>query len=101
MTNTTTQGGVTESRARRYRSPAEIRTDMQFILEGIRSAESRLNVRELLVDAMCEASDTRALLEQVEQIVSHSHEAMHRIRDLEGDLMALQSELEAAREVMV
>lgn len=95
-----TQLGTDEgSRTCLYRSPSEIREDMHRILDGIRRTEERLNVRDMVVSAVCETENPRTLIPILEEIVAQSHEALKRIQDLEGDLLALQSELESVRGV--
>lgn len=78
-----------------YRSPSEIRRDMERILDLIRESERMLNVRDLIAGAITDscASDPAAWIPVLEDIVETAGDTMRRIERLEESLDELTEEL--------
>ena len=76
-----------------YRSAGEVRADIRRIKSAIGEARERLNVRELLVDAIYSAGSVRALLPMLEDILERSSEALEEMDLLKEELVLLREEL--------
>ena len=76
-----------------YRTAGEVRCDIRRIKSEIAEARSRLNIRELLVDAIYSAGSVRALLPMLEDILAKSAEALSELDRLQAQLLSLREEL--------
>ena len=88
--------------ARIYRRPAEIRSDIAEIKARIAETDNMINVRSLLLDALCEFSvdEPDRWLPEIEEIVEEARETLDSLASLEKTLSELEDELRRARWVM-
>ena len=89
-------------RARIYRRPAEIRSDIAKIKDKIAETDNMINVRSLLLDALCEFSEDEPdrWLPEIEEIVEEARETLTQLSSLERVLADLENELRQTRWVM-
>lgn len=89
-------------RARIYRRPAEIRSDIAKIKDKIAETDNMINVRSLLLDALCEFSEDEPdrWLPEIEEIVEEARETLKSLAALEKTLAELEDELRHTRWVM-
>lgn len=89
-------------RERIYRSPAEIRSDIAEIKAMIAETDNMINVRSLLLDALCEFSEDEPdrWLPEIEEIVEEARETLKSLSALEKTLADLEDELRRTRWVM-
>lgn len=80
---------------RLYRSPTEIRRDIDGISEKIEEANLRLNLRALVIDIVSNDSDVGAesLIPELEAAIVEAREALTELKNLQNELSALQEEL--------
>ena len=88
--------------ARIYRRPAEIRRDIAEIKAQIAETDTMINVRSLLLDALCEFSEDEPdrWLPEIEEIVEEARETLNSLASLEKTLYDLEEELRRTRWVM-
>ena len=89
-------------RARIYRRPSEIRSDIAEIKARIAETDNMINVRSLLLDALCEFSEDEPdrWLPEIEEIVEEARETLKSLSALERTLAELEDELRQTRWVM-
>ena len=88
--------------ARIYRRPADIRSDIAEIKARIAETDNMINVRSLLLDALCEFSEDEPdrWLPEIEEIVEEARETLKSLSALERTLAELEDELRQTRWVM-
>ena len=89
-------------RARIYRRPSDIRSDIAEIKARIAETDNMINVRSLLLDALCEFSEDEPdrWLPEIEEIVEEARETLKSLSALEKTLAELEDELRRTRWVM-
>lgn len=81
-----------------YRTPGEIRTDIRRIAEQIRETDRKLNIRDMVVEALCATGgEPKKLIASLEEMVEESRAALDRLGGLEEKLDELRTELEESR----
>ena len=81
--------------ARIYRTPAEIKTDIQKISFKIKETSSMLNIRELLINIlMSERADSPdKLIPELEEAIAEARWALDSLNKLKEELDSLEDEL--------
>lgn len=87
---------------RLYRSPAEIRCDMQKITDRISEIQESLSVRNILMELVSEwcEYDPRRWVSELSAVVEDAEEALSELRRLKEVLEDLKCELEQTKEAM-
>lgn len=81
-----------------YRTPSEVRADIRRIADAIRETDSRLNIRDMVVETLCTVGgEPRRLIPSLEALVAESREALDSLGILEEKLDELRAELEESR----
>lgn len=81
-----------------YRTPSEVRADIRRIAEAIREADSRLNIRDMVVETLCTVGgEPRRLIPSLEALLAEASEALETLGELEEKLDELREELEESR----
>ena len=82
-----------------YRSPADIRRDIQYISVRIKETNEKLNVRGILVDIlMSERADfPEKLVLDLEEALNEAREALMQLTELNAELSDLREELDEVR----
>ena len=85
-----------------YRTPVEIREDMDRIRGSIEETNERLNPRSLICNMLHESKygDPREIVLDLEEAVSCAREALIRLGELQGELASLEVELRETRWAM-
>lgn len=78
-----------------YRTPTEVRRDIDEISEKIKEANLRLNLRALVIDIISNDSTVGAepLIAELEAAIIEAREALAELRELQNELSALEEEL--------
>ena len=78
-----------------YRTPAEIKTDIQKISLRIKETSSMLNIRELLINIlMSERADSpENLIPELEEAIAEARWALDSLHKLKEELDSLEEEL--------
>jgi hypothetical protein len=78
-----------------YRTPAEIRRDIDEISSKIKETNLKLNLRALVIDIIsCDKGSTpEALIAELESAIAEAREALSELQSLHGELSALEAEL--------
>lgn len=78
-----------------YRSPNEIRRDIDEISAKIKEANTRLNLRALVIDIISSDSTNEPanLISELESAIEEAREALSELRNLENELTALEYEM--------
>lgn len=78
-----------------YRSPLEIRRDMQDINERIKEINEKTNLRSLLFDMLVDSGEEspKRTVEALSEALGEAEEALSKLRELEEELLDLESEL--------
>ena len=78
-----------------YRSPSEIKRDIEEVAERISEINEMLNIRSLISDVISEQSDTepKRSAEAVSELVEFADEALYEMRELSELLSELREEL--------
>lgn len=84
---------------RLYRSPSEIRADMQSISARINEIQDSLSVRNMLMEIISELSedDPKRFVSELAAIVSEAEDALLELKRLRNMLEELSLELEERR----
>lgn len=82
-----------------YRTPAEIKSDIQKISFKIKETSSMLNIREMLVNIlMSEHADSpEKLIPELEDAISEARWALDSLNNLKEELDSLEDELKEVR----
>ena len=85
--------------ARLYRSPCDIRYDMDIISKKIRETSSMLNVRNILLEILseCGGKSTEGLISELELMIEEAKESLNELKGLHENLKDLAEELEDAK----
>lgn len=85
-----------------YRRPSDIRGDIAAIRARIAETDNMINVRSLLLDALCEFSEDEPdrWLPEIEEVVEETRQTLRQLGELEQVLSDLESELRRTRWVM-
>lgn len=85
-----------------YRSPAQIRSDIENIKSSIAETNSRLDLRALLVDMLDDGrtSDPRELVILLEEAAGEARESLTMLTRLSEELSSLEEELRVTRWAM-
>ena len=85
-----------------YRRPSDIRSDIAAIRARIAETDNMINVRSLLLDAMCEFSENEPdrWLPEIEEVVEETKRTLAALSELESTLAILEDELRRTRWVM-
>ena len=85
-----------------YRSPLEIRQDIEVIKQNISETNARLDLRELLVDMLSEGreKDPGELVLQLEEAAGEARAALELLLRLGDELDMLEEELRVTRWAM-
>ncbi|MBQ8381114.1 MAG: hypothetical protein IJY18_04395 [Clostridia bacterium] len=80
---------------RLYRDTEEIKRDISYILARSREVKERLNVRELLSEAMTMADEGKAgdVIRLCEEVIEAAAEAERELSSLDSELRELKEEL--------
>lgn len=77
-----------------YRTPAEIRRDIEEISERIESANESLNIRSLITELLCGGEEPpERLIPELYEVVSEANAALSALEELNAELDALREEL--------
>lgn len=78
-----------------YRTPREIRRDMDEISSKIKETNLKLNLRALVIDIIsCEReSSPESLITELESALAEAREALTELTTLHNELSALEAEL--------
>lgn len=85
-----------------YRRPSDIRDDIAAIRARIAETDNMINVRSLLLDALCEFSEDEPdrWLPEIEEVVEETRRTLLALSELERTLADLEDELRRTRWVM-
>lgn len=85
-----------------YRSPIQIRSDIENIKSSIAETNSRLDLRALLVDMLDDGrtSDPRELVISLEEAAGEARESLTMLTRLSEELSSLEEELRVTRWAM-
>ena len=85
-----------------YRRPSDIRSDIAAIRARIAETDNMINVRSLLLDALCEFSEDEPdrWLPEIEEVVEETRKTLAALSELESALAILEDELRRTRWVM-
>ena len=85
-----------------YRRPSDIRDDIAAIRARIAETDNMINVRSLLLDALCEFSEDEPdrWLPEIEEVVEETRQTLLALSELERTLADLEDELRRTRWVM-
>ena len=85
-----------------YRRPSDIRDDIAAIRARIAETDNMINVRSLLLDALCEFSEDEPdrWLPEIEEVVEETRRTLEALSELESTLAVLEDELRRTRWVM-
>ena len=85
-----------------YRRPSDIRGDIAAIRARIAETDNMINVRSLLLDALCEFSEEEPdrWLPEIEEVVEETRMTLAALSELESTLAVLEDELRRTRWVM-
>ena len=85
-----------------YRRPSDIRSDIAAIRARIAETDNMINVRSLLLDALCEFSENEPdrWLPEIEEVVEETRRTLAALSELESTLAVLEDELRRTRWVM-
>ena len=85
-----------------YRRPSDIRNDIAAIRARIAETDNMINVRSLLLDALCEFSEDEPdrWLPEIEEVVEETRRTLLALSELERTLADLEDELRRTRWVM-
>lgn len=88
--------------ARLYRTPGEIRRDINSIKDKIQKTDEMLNIRNILTEMIgeCAAGEPEKWLPILKSIVSEAEDSLEMLRELKDNLDLLTSELEETRCVL-
>ena len=78
-----------------YRSPAEIREDIRYIKEKIKSVNLALNLREMLTSILDgeRGGEPEMMIDVLSDVVEEAKSALEELRGLEEELYELEAEL--------
>ena len=78
-----------------YRTPSEIRRDIDEISSKIKETNLKLNLRALVIDIIsCERESTpEKLIGELEVAITEAREALSELENLHSELSALEAEL--------
>ena len=78
-----------------YRSPNEVRRDMDEICAKIKETNLRLNLRALVIDLISseDCDELGTLIAEIESAAEDAREALTELRNLENELTALEYEM--------
>ena len=78
-----------------YRSPNEVRRDMDEICAKIKETNLRLNLRALVIDLISseDCDEPGTLIAEIESAAEDAREALTELRNLEIELTALEYEM--------
>lgn len=78
-----------------YRTPDEVRRDIDEISAKIKAANLRLNLRALVVDILSgeRGGAPEALIVELESAIGEAREALSELKSLQDELSALEEEL--------
>ena len=82
-----------------YRTPAEIRDDIQKISFAIKETSTMLNIRDLLVDILTTGplDEPEVLIPELEEAISAARWALDSLNELKEELDLLEDELQEVR----
>ena len=85
-----------------YRRPSDIKDDIAAIKARIAETDNMINVRSLLLDALCEFSEDEPdrWLPEIEEVVEEARRTLAALSELEHTLADLEDELRRTRWVM-
>ena len=85
-----------------YRRPSDIKNDIAAIKARIAETDNMINVRSLLLDALCEFSEDEPdrWLPEIEEVVEEARRTLAALAELERTLADLETELRRTRWVM-
>ena len=76
-------------------NPATVRTEMKKLLAEISQLEARINVRDLVVEALYKNEEKRPeeLIEELHTLLDDTERALHELKQLKDTLSILGEEL--------
>ena len=79
-----------------YRSPNEIRRDIDEISAKIKETNLRMNLRALVLDIISSdrGEEPANLISELESAIDEAREALSELKNLENELTALEYEME-------
>ena len=82
-----------------YRTPGEIRQDIRQLRSAINEINSRLNIRELLLEIITdeEKISPENVVQTLEAMLYEAEEALSKLKELRGELSLLEEELYEVR----
>ena len=85
-----------------YRRPSDIKDDIAAIKARIAETDNMINVRSLLLDALCEFSEDEPdrWLPEIEEVVEEARRTLAALTELEHTLADLEDELRRTGWVM-
>ena len=85
-----------------YRRPSDIKDDIAAIKARIAETDNMINVRSLLLDALCEFSEGEPdrWLPEIEEVVEEARQTLAALSELERTLAELEDELRRTRWVI-
>lgn len=84
-------------------NPATVRTEMKRLLSEISQLEARINVRDLVVEALYKNEEKRPeeLIEELHTLLDDTERALHELKQLKDTLSILGEELLEYRTVVL
>ena len=84
-------------------NPATVRTEMKKLLSEISQLEARINVRDLVVEALYKNEEKRPeeLIEELHTLLDDTERALHELKQLKDTLSILGEELLEYRTVVL
>ena len=84
-------------------NPATVRTEMKKLLSEISQLEARINVRDLVVEALYKSEEKRPeeLIEELHTLLDDTERALHELKQLKDTLSILGEELLEYRTVVL
>ena len=78
-----------------YRTPKEVRRDIDEISDRIKETNLRLNLRALVIDILSgdKGDEPSSLISELESAIEEARDALSELRNLENELKALEYEM--------
>lgn len=86
-----------EHGARLYRSPTDIRRDVEAVRESMAELARKLDIRDMVVASLADVGDTASAVRILETIVDEAREAQTSMEELREQLSRLYDELRELR----
>lgn len=82
-----------EHGSRLYRSPADVRRDVEAVRESMAELARKLDIRDMVVASLADVGDTASAARMLEAIVDEAREAQASMEELREQLSLLYEEL--------